>query len=60
MGITSFTLIGLEVNAASRGVSKNVPRLMSRIKTHYLIDPRPWRMGDLWGCRWDDELLPDQ
>src|SRR5918998_4535839 len=58
MGITSFTLNGLGVDAAPRDVSGTVPRPRKGVKgTSQDFGPSP---GNLWLSWRNDEFLPDE
>src|SRR5215204_1557728 len=58
MGITSFTLSGLGVNAAASGVSGTVPRPRKRVKgATWDPDTGPARS---WLRRRNHQLLPDE
>ena len=58
MGITSFTLSGLGVDAAARGVSGTVPRHQKWVKgTRQDFGPGP---GASWLSRRNHQFLPDE
>jgi hypothetical protein len=58
MGITSFTLNGLGVDAAVGGVNGTVPRPLERVKgTRQDLSPGA---SNSWLSRWNHQFLPDE